>query len=188
MILRMMKALRRRWRAQRALSRARKDSLRRLQRGPVRRVLVVCYGNIYRSPFAAVSLRQQLPLDVEVRSSGFHRVAERASPERHVQMSREHGVELADHRSATLTAEDLQWADIVVFMDRHNYGRLDELDVPADKLLWLGAFGGGDVEILDPYELDDAHAQVVLRQLAAASQGLAAQIIEVNQRSGTGAS
>src|SRR5690606_11208713 len=104
----------------RALAQARQDSHRRLQSGPVRRVLVVCYGNIYRSPFAAVGLRQQLPADVEVRSSGFHRTAERASPDRHVQMSRGYGVELAGHRSATLTAQDLQWADFVVFMDRHN--------------------------------------------------------------------
>lgn len=180
MIPRLITALRRRWRAHRALSRARQESRRRLQSGPVRRVLVVCYGNIYRSPFAAVSLSQQLPADIEVRSSGFHRNAERPSPPRHVQMSREYGVELGEHRSATLTAQDLQWADVVVFMDRHNFGRLDELDLPADKLLWLGAFGEGEVEIRDPYELDDEHAQTVLRQLVAASRGLAEGIIKAN--------
>ena len=65
MIARIYKALRRRLRAKRALAAARDVSLARVRKGGIKRVLVVCYGNIYRSPFAGVSLRQSLPAQIE---------------------------------------------------------------------------------------------------------------------------
>lgn len=176
MIARLYKALRRRLRAKQALAAARESSVSRMQQGGVKRVLVVCYGNIYRSPFAGTYLRQHLPAGVEVRSSGFHRVAGRSSPPRHVTMSRARNIDLSEHRSSKVTVEDLQWADIVVLMDRHNWGALDELGADHAKLVWLGAFGSGDVEIADPYELDDAHAQRVLDQMEQASRELVARI------------
>jgi protein-tyrosine phosphatase len=175
MIARLYKALRRRLRAKKALAAARHASLSRIQQGGVKRMLVVCYGNIYRSPFAGIYLRQQLP-DVEVRTSGFHRVVGRPSPPRHVTMSQSRNIDLSQHRSSRVTPEDLQWADVVVLMDRHNWGALDDLGADHRKLVWLGAFGSGDVEIADPYELDDAHAQRVLDQMEQSGKELVARL------------
>jgi protein-tyrosine phosphatase len=176
MIARFYKALRRRLRARKALAAARDTSRLRIEQGGVKRVLVICYGNIYRSPFAGAHLRQHLPADIEVRTSGFHRVAGRPSPPRHVTMSRSRNIDLSEHRSSTVTLQDIQWADIVVLMDRHNWGALDDLGADPAKLVWLGAFGSGDVEIADPYELDDAHAQRVLEQMEQSSSELVARI------------
>ena len=142
----------------------------------MKRVLVICYGNIYRSPFAGTYLRERLAPDVEVRTSGFHRTVGRSSPPRHVAMSRERNVDLSAHRSSRVSPEDLQWADIVVLMDRHNWGALDDLGADPAKLVWLGAFGNGDLEVADPYELDDAHAQRVLTQMEQACGELASRI------------
>ena len=141
MISRIYKALRRRLRARKALAEAREASRRRIQRGEVKRVLVVCYGNIYRSPFCGASLRKLLPSDIEVRTSGFHRVADRPSPPRHVTMSQSRNIDLSAHRSSKITPEDLNWADIVVLMDRHNWDALDQIGADHSKLVWLGAFG-----------------------------------------------
>jgi protein-tyrosine phosphatase len=176
MISRIYKALRRRLRARKALAEAREVSRRRIQQGGVRRVLVVCYGNIYRSPFCGASLRGLLPADIEVRTSGFHRVVDRPSPPRHVTMSQSRNIDLSAHRSSKITPEDLKWADIVVLMDRHNWDALDQIGADHSKLVWLGAFGAGDLEVPDPYELDDAHAQRVLDQMEQASRGLADSI------------
>ena len=176
MIARIYNALRRRLRARKALAVAREASHRRVQQGGVKRVLVVCYGNIYRSPFCGACLRQQLPADIEVRTSGFHRVTGRPSPPRPVTMSQSRKIDLSEHRSSRVTAEDVQWADIVVLMDRHNWGALDDLGADHSKLVWLGAFGSGAVEIPDPYELDDVRAQRVLDQMEQASRALAASI------------
>lgn len=176
MITRLYKALRRRLRAKKALLAARDASRARLEQGGIKRVLVVCYGNIYRSPFAGAYLRQHLPAGIEVRSSGFHRVVGRPSPPRHVAMGRLRNIDLSQHRSSKVTPADLQWADVVVLMDRHNWGALDDLGADHRKLVWLGAFGAGGVEIADPYELDDAHAQRVLDQMEQSSKELVARI------------
>lgn len=181
MIARIYKALRRRLRVSRALATARQSSLRRIQRGDVKRVLVVCYGNIYRSPFCGACLRERLAPAVEVRTSGFHRVVGRPSPPRHVIMSRARNIDLAEHRSSNVTAQDLQWADVIVLMDRHNWALLDELGADHANLVWLGAFGSGDVEIADPYEMDDAGAERVLARMEQASRELAENIRKANE-------
>ena len=176
MIARLYKAMRRRLRANRALATARDVSVARVQQGGIKRVLVVCYGNVYRSPFACTQLRQLLPAEIEVRSSGFHHKVGRSSPERHIAMSRSRNIDLSAHRSSKVSVEDLQWADIIVLMDRDNWDRLDAVGADHSKFVWLGAFGPGNVEIDDPYEVGDAHAERVLDQLEHASRELATRI------------
>lgn len=168
---RIFQAIRRRLGGYRALRSAQRDSLGNIARLPVKRILVVCYGNIYRSPFVASYLRPRLP-DVEVRSVGFHAKAGRESPPRHVAMAKSRGVDLSDHKSSVISAADGDWADLVVFMDRHNWNALVEYGVPREKLAWLGAFTAGPVEIVDPYGLDDDRAASVMNQMERAAQGL----------------
>jgi protein-tyrosine-phosphatase len=91
-------------------------------------------------------------------------------------MSQSRKIDLSAHRSSKITPEDLQWADIVVLMDRHNWDALDQIGAEHSKLVWLGAFGSGDIEVPDPYELDDAHAERVLDQMEQASRALAESI------------
>lgn len=177
MIARIARALRRRLRARKALAQAREASRRRIQQGGINRVLVICYGNIYRSPFCGASLRAQLPANIEVRTSGFHKAVDRPSPARHVTMSQSRNIDLTSHRSSKITPADLQWADVIVLMDRHNWDALDQIGADHAKLVWLGAFGLGDIEVPDPYELDDAHAERVLDQMEQASRELAQSIL-----------
>lgn|SRR5512138_1329918 len=172
MIERFLRIVRRRFGAWRALAQARATTERRLSSGPVRRVLVVCYGNIYRSPFVGEYLRLHGPAELEVRTRGFHRVADRPSPERHVEMSVQFGIDLSAHRSAIVTADDLEWADTVILMDRHNWAALVEAGVAREKLLWIGALSGDGVEIPDPYTLETSAAERVLESLHRACENL----------------
>jgi protein-tyrosine phosphatase len=174
MLGRIYTSLRRRWRAARAVAAARADTRARLEALPMRRILVICYGNIYRSAFVGAWLRERLAGRAEVRSAGFHRKTGRPSPDRHIEMSRGFGVDLAAHRSALVTPEDLAWADTVILMDRHNWAALDELGVDHAKLVWLGALNDSGVEIADPYTLDDARALAGLRAMESASVALVA--------------
>jgi protein-tyrosine phosphatase len=176
MLGRIAASLRRRWRASRALATARRDSESRLGKRPLKRILVICYGNIYRSAFVGVWLRDRLGDRAEIRSAGFHKVIGRSSPERHVEMSRALGVDLTQHRSALVTVEDLQWADTILLMDRHNWDALVSLGADHDKLIWLGALGPAELEIPDPYRLDDAEAQRVLRVMDESARALLARI------------
>ena len=164
-IARALNALRWRWRCRHAVARARAGTESSLSRPGIQRVLVVCYGNIYRSPMVAEVLRRGCAGRIEVRSSGFHPRGGRPSPERHVAMCADRGIDLAGHRSTVVQPSDLAWADLVVLMDRHNWQALQLIGARNDRVVWLGVMDGGPIEIPDPYTLDDESARRVLARL-----------------------
>lgn len=120
-------------------------------------LLVVCHGNICRSPFAAALLRQALgPVGVRVDSAGFVR-PERPAPPEAVAAAARRGVDLAGHRSRLLTPDLARAADLIVVMDpvqqrhvRERFGRA------ARDLIVLGDLdpappeGGRVRTIVDP--------------------------------------
>lgn len=160
-----------------ALVTARRDSLGNLARPGIRRVLVVCYGNIYRSAFVGAYLLQRSIPGLEVRSAGLHPIDGRSVPDRHVDMSRLYGVDLNAHRSAVLTSKDLAWADLIVLMDRHNWQELIVRGADRERLVWLGTLDGGAIEIRDPYVLDNERAKQTVARLAACSARLTASLV-----------
>lgn len=100
----------------------RRSALRSLSRqGVPRSVLFVCYGNICRSPYAAVAFQHLLPPalrdGVEVRSGGFVGPG-RPSPTEAVKVAAARGLDLTAHRSALLTPAGVAGAGLVVVMDR----------------------------------------------------------------------
>jgi protein-tyrosine-phosphatase len=161
------------WSAKR---RAASDTANRLAVLPLRRILVVCYGNIYRSPYLAEYLRPRLPGDRQVRSVGFHPRAGRSSPDRHIEMSGRTGVSLVSHTSAVIGPADLAWADTVVFMDRFNWARLMDMGVDDRKILWAGSLAGGDPEIADPYGTNQQFAEYVMARLTQCGDAIMGRI------------
>lgn len=106
---------------------ARHPPLRWLAAGRARRalarantVLFVCKGNICRSPFAAAWAQRALPARVRVVSSGYYPRAGRTSPPEAVEAAREHGIDLASHRSTVVDAPMLRAADAVFVFDEEN--------------------------------------------------------------------
>lgn len=141
-----------------ALLKARRQSAYRTRRLPFRRVLVLCYGNIYRSPFVAAYIARGLgaPGCPVVRSAGFHPKVGRRTPDDFVALARDRtGIDLSGHRSTRVSREDFEWADMVLIMDRHNWHATASAAAGADALnrvVWMGALAGTDpVEIEDPY-------------------------------------
>ncbi len=98
------------WRRRKAL-----EALRR--RPPPAAILVVCHGNICRSPFAAALLARDLaPAGVRVDSAGFTGPNRPCPPEALTTAARR-GVDLSSHRSRLLTADAAHAADLVVVME-----------------------------------------------------------------------
>jgi len=91
------------------------EALRR--RSPPATILVVCHGNICRSPFAASLLARHLaPAGVRVESAGFTG-PNRPCPPEALTVAARRGVDLSAHRSRLLTADAAHAADLVVVMD-----------------------------------------------------------------------
>ena len=97
----------------------------------MKRVLVVCLGNICRSPIGEGLLKHHahlLGLELYVDSagtSGWHQ-GEHADA-RSIDVMRSHGHEITDQRSRALVAEDLFTFDHILVMDSQNLNDVNRL-------------------------------------------------------------
>lgn len=169
-----------------ALFRARRLSLARTAFRPPQRLLVMCYGNIYRSPFVAAWLGARLASQpgFEIRSAGFHHVPARPSPQEYVRLASDYHIDLESHRSRLVASADLEWAEAIVIMDRYNWERLRPSGAEiSGKIIWLGAFNrAGPVEIEDPYALPQPRVQAIVEQMQAAADGLVQRLLRGGSR------
>jgi protein-tyrosine phosphatase len=157
---------RRRWRGEPALDPA-----------AIRRVVVICHGNICRSPFAAGLLAQRAPA-LEVRSSGLHAAPGRPAEAAATRAAAAFGVDLAGHAARTMDAADAAWADLVLGMEGHHVAAVRAAWPEARrKTLLLGDFlPGPPYGIEDPWGRDDAFFAETFERIRLATERLAARL------------
>ena len=80
-------------------------------------ILVVCHGNICRSPYLEAALRRRLP-EARVWSAGFVGPG-RSVPAESRAVAGRRGLDLSAHRSQLLSDEVVQPADLVIVMDQY---------------------------------------------------------------------
>lgn len=96
---------------------------RRLSNGQrPRRILVVCHGNLCRSPYLQAVLQRSLP-DIAVTSAGFVG-SDHAVPQISVALSAQRGLDLSCFRSRPLTQSKISEADLVIVMDPEQARRI----------------------------------------------------------------
>lgn len=118
--------------------RRRSAALRRIRQLAPESVLVVCLGNICRSPYAGRLLEERSEGRLRVSSAGFIGPG-RPPPEEALAAAQARGVTHGDHRSARLDPSAATTADVILVFDRDNVRRLRALArVEADRVIWLG--------------------------------------------------
>jgi protein-tyrosine-phosphatase len=136
----------------------RRAALAQLARvGEAERVLVLCYGNICRSPYAAAVLERAFReegIGATVTQGGFFGPG-RPSTDTARTVSLARGVSLESHRSRLVTAEDARDASIVIVMEAQQ-ARIVIGEYGADRrrTLVLGDLDPGPITrrtIADPY-------------------------------------
>lgn len=127
--------------------------------GQPRRVLLVCMGNICRSPTAEAVLRvkaRQASLSIEFDSAGTenYHIGDAPDP-RSVRHARERGYDLSTLRARQVHASDFQEFDLILAADEINLRELRRR-CPQEEHHRLALFLG-DVALPDPYygESDD---------------------------------
>lgn len=150
----------------------------RLRRRP-RRVMVVCYGNICRSPYAEAYLRSRLQQaaipNIEVVSSGFYG-PDRTANEQGAALALTRRIDLSNHRSRLFQPVDATQSDLVLVMTRSQRAQLiRQFGVPPDRIELLGDFDPEDPpyrEIVDPYGQPDDVFRKVFDQIERSLDGL----------------
>lgn len=125
------------------------------------KILIVCLGNICRSPTAegvvrAVAAREFPELDVEVDSAGTADYHVGEPPDRRtIAAARRRGYEIAHLRARQVTRADFDEFDYVLAMDGSNFAVLEGLrpsGSPAAVAMFLEHAPVGDAnEVPDPY-------------------------------------
>ncbi|MDO4225238.1 MAG: low molecular weight protein-tyrosine-phosphatase [Bergeyella zoohelcum] len=115
------------------------------------KILMLCLGNICRSPLAEGILRAKLPADFEIDSAGTaaYHTGEKAD-HRSIQVAHNHGVDISMHRARQLTEQDFEIFDKIFCMDKSNLQnamKLAKTEADRDKLSLIL----GNAEVPDPY-------------------------------------
>ncbi|MCL4462101.1 MAG: low molecular weight phosphotyrosine protein phosphatase [Nitrospirae bacterium] len=143
------------------------------------RILVVCYGNICRSPVVERLLKRFLdPSRFSVASCGFLPREGEPSPADYALEARAFGVDLSDHRSQYMTTLLADWSDLIVLMDRKNHTLLSDFGSRTlEKAVWLGAWDPeGPIEISDPFRMPPEKMRQILGRMERASRNLAGDL------------
>jgi protein-tyrosine phosphatase len=124
------------------------------------KVLMVCLGNICRSPLAEGILRHILKkegLDAFVDSAGTaaYHVGEPPDP-RSTDIARIHGIDISGQRARRFSQNDFRTFDLIFVMDRSNYADIlalarDSHDAAKVELILNMSRPGSDAEVPDPY-------------------------------------
>jgi protein-tyrosine phosphatase len=133
------------------------------------KVLMVCLGNICRSPLAEGILRAKVAaqgLDWEVDSAGtgtWH--AGEAPDPRSQEVAKKHGLDISNQRARTFKPYDLEVFDRIYVMDSSNYNDvIKQAQTPEEvakvKLIMNELYPGENRAVPDPYWDDDGFEQV----------------------------
>jgi protein-tyrosine phosphatase len=135
-------------------------------------ILFVCTGNTCRSPLAEVLACAELERrgwhHVRIGSAGIAAHEGDAASEYAVEVARRRGLDIAEHRSRSLTPELVDWADLVLGMSPSHLWAVEQLG-GEDRATLLSDFAagheGGAHAIPDPFGLDAAAYEETIGEL-----------------------
>ncbi|GAK90849.1 low molecular weight protein tyrosine phosphatase [Nonlabens ulvanivorans] len=146
-------------------------------------ILMVCLGNICRSPLAEGIMRSKLnftKFDIDsAGTSGSHRG--QAPDKRSIAVAKKNGLDISSQASRKLVVEDLVKFDYIFVMDNSNYrdvialAQNDEQRAKVHKIMdW--AFPDEDLDVPDPYYGGESGFENVYRMLDHVSNVIAKKL------------
>ncbi|WP_038212307.1 low molecular weight protein-tyrosine-phosphatase [Xenophilus azovorans] len=144
-------------------------------------VLVVCIGNICRSPMGQVLLAQALP-GVSVSSAGTGALAGHPADAAAQALMARRGLDLGAHRARQISPELCRQADLILAMDDTQRRHIEALYPPArGRVFRLGHVA--QVDVPDPYRQGQAAFEQALELIDAGVQAWAERIRKIQSPS-----
>lgn len=120
-------------------------------------ILLVCTGNLCRSPMAVGLWREKLRREgmgdkYQVRSAGIWAAEGLPAAAYAIQVMAERGIDISHHRGHNLTLEDVEEADLILTMTKsHKEIITNQYPQAAGKTYLLSEMVGRKYDISDPY-------------------------------------
>jgi protein-tyrosine phosphatase len=152
------------------------------------RILMVCLGNICRSPLAEGILKSKLPKDSftidSAGTSNYH--IDELPDRRSIDVAKKHHIDITNQRGRQFTSEDFDEFDLIYAMDSSNYKNIIKLartpeDMAKVKLILDEIQNFNLKDVPDPYYGGVNGFEHVYQMLDLACQNIA-QKITSNQR------
>ncbi len=149
------------------------------------KILMVCLGNICRSPLAEGILANKLPKDIFIVDSAGTGNYHVGSPpdKRSILTAKQHGLDISLQRARQFGRKDFENFDYIFVMDGSNYDNVIELAKTEDErkkvdLILNQLFPNENVDVPDPYFGLQNGFEDVYQMLDEACEILAKKLIE----------
>ena len=151
------------------------------------KILMVCLGNICRSPLAEGILQSKVDSEVEVDSAGtaaYH--IGNLPDDRSIEVARKYGIDLTNQRARQFSVNDFDVFDLIYAMDESNYQNILALarnkeDESKVKMILNELNPDSNESVPDPYYGGNAGFENVYQLLDEACE-IIAKKIENNER------
>lgn len=122
------------------------------------KILMVCLGNICRSPLAEGILKSKLPSDSFIVDSAGTASYHIGSPpdQRSVEVAQKHGLNISNLSGRQFEVSDFDRFDLIYAMDNSNYDNIislarNDADISKVKMILNEVYPGQDHDVPDPY-------------------------------------
>lgn len=132
-------------------------------------ILVVCYGNICRSPTAERILQKKLPKH-HIHSAGIRALTGQDAAFQSIKTALNHGVIVAGHTARQLTAEMCDQADLILVMEPEQIDLVADIQPSARGKTILFAQWLPKKTIPDPFNQSNEMFEAVFNQIEEAAE------------------
>lgn len=148
------------------------------------KILMVCLGNICRSPLAEGILKSKLitkNIQIDSAGTGSYHVGELPDP-RSIAVAKNNGINITDQRARKFVVEDFDNFDLIYVMDAYNYDAVmklarNEADEAKVDFILNAVFPNENLDVPDPYSGGDYGFKNVFKMLDEACEIIAKKII-----------
>lgn len=127
-------------------------------------VLVLCTGNICRSPYAEAVLKQHAT-GISVDSAGLSAMVECGADATGQAVARDRGIDMSGHQAKQVTRSLIGQSDLILVMDDEHLSRLHrKYPDSRGKSFKLGKLKG-DKNIVDPYLKSQSFFELVFNEI-----------------------
>jgi protein-tyrosine phosphatase len=149
------------------------------------KILMVCLGNICRSPLAEGLLASKLPKDkfmVDSAGTGAYHIGKQPD-QRSILVAQKHDLDISNQKARQFSSKDFDEFDYIYVMDSSNYDNVidlakNETQKAKVEMILNHLFPGENVDVPDPYYGLQNGFDMVYEMLNETCDNLAKKLIE----------